>query len=123
MPHDTAKPSYLPLPDDCQERFSGIHEALDRAPHSYWSGLVFFVRDAEKFPQALGLECLDSSLVVHQQSPCLISVEQDGDNQQPEELEFGLEADVAFPHAVQPGHHCCGCGNLDADFGSACAIF
>ena len=69
------------------------------------------VQDVEKFPQALGLKCLDSSLVVHQQSLCLISVEQDGDYQQPEELEFGLEADVAFPHPVQPGHHCYGCGD------------
>ena len=108
MPHDMAKPRQLPLPDGCQERFLGTHEALDQAPHN---DLVFSVRDVENFLQALRLECLDSSLVICQQSPCLTSVEQDGDNQQPEELEFGLEADVAFPHPVQPGHHCYGCGD------------
>ena len=43
-------------------------------------GVVHSVQDAEKFSQALGLECLDSFLVVRQQSLCLTSVEQDGDN-------------------------------------------
>ena len=50
-----------------RRRFSGIHEALDQAPHIV-IGVVLSVRDA-KFPQALGLECLDSSLVVCQKSP------------------------------------------------------
>ena len=98
------------------------HEALDQAPHIV-IGLALSVRDTEKFPQALGLECLEFSLVIRQQSPCLSSVEQDGDKQRSEELEFGLEADVAFPHPVQPGHRCCGRGDPDADFCSAGAIF
>ena len=61
------------------------------------------------------------SLVIRQQSPCLTSVEQDGDKQRSEKLEFGFEADVAFPYPIQPGHRCCGRG--DPDFCSAGAIF
>ena len=80
MPHDVAKPCQLPSPDGCQERFLGTHQAPDQVPRIV-IGLVLSVRDAENFPQALGLECLDSFLVVRQQSPCLTSVEQDGDNQ------------------------------------------
>ena len=79
VPRDVATPRQLPSPDGCQERFSGTHEALDQALHTV-TGLVLSVGDAEKFPQALGLQCLDSSLVVRQKSPCLTSVEQDGDN-------------------------------------------
>ena len=87
--HDVAKPRQLSSPDGCQERFFRTHQA----PHAV-VGFVLSVRDAEKFLQALGLECLDSSLVVRHQSPCLTFVEQDGHNQWLEQLEFGLEADV-----------------------------
>ena len=55
----TAKPRQLPSPDGCQERFLRTHEAPGQAPHIV-IGLVLSVRDTEKFPQALGLECLDS---------------------------------------------------------------
>ena len=77
--HDVAKPCQLPLPGGCQERFLGTHEAFDQAPVSY---LVFSVQDVENFPQAFGLDCLDSSLVICQlQSPRLTSIEHGGDNQ------------------------------------------
>ena len=80
MPHDVAKPCQLPSPDGCRDRFLGTQKALDQAP-GVVIGVVLSVQDAEKFSQALGLECLDSFLVVRQQSLCLTSVEQDGDNQ------------------------------------------
>ena len=94
-----AKPCQLPSPDGCQERFLGTHEDLDQAPHIV-IGLVLSVRDAEHFPQALGLERLDLFFVVSQQCPCLTSVKQDGYNQLPKELKFGLEFDVTFPYPV-----------------------
>ena len=80
VPHDVAKPRQLPSPDGCQEKFLGTHEAPEQAPHTV-TGVVLSVRNAERFPQASGLQCLDSSLVVRQYSTCLTSVEQDGGNQ------------------------------------------
>lgn len=63
VPRDVAETHQLPSPDGCLERFLGTHEALDRAPHLV-IGLVLSVRDAEKLPQALRLECLNFSLIV-----------------------------------------------------------
>ena len=65
MPHDRAKPCQLLSHDGCQERLLRTHKLRT----------VFGLElSVEKFPQALGLECLDSSLVVCQQSPRLTSV-------------------------------------------------
>ena len=39
---DVAKPRQLPLPDGCQERFSGTHQAPEQAPHTV-TGVVLSV--------------------------------------------------------------------------------
>ena len=57
VPHDVAKPRQLPSPDGCHERFLGTHETPEQAPHTV-TGVVLSVRNAERFPQASGLQCL-----------------------------------------------------------------
>ena len=53
---DMPEPCKFPSLDGCQKRF---HKEIDLTPHPA-VGLVLQVGDAEKFPQALGFESLDS---------------------------------------------------------------
>ena len=63
-------------PNSCQKRFLWIHKGDDLAPHLF-VGLVLEVRDAEKFPQALGFEGLDPFLRVSKHGPCFTATEED----------------------------------------------
>ena len=70
----------FPSLDRCQKRFMWTHKEVDLALQPV-VGLVLQVRDAEKFPQALGFESLDlfSFLFrVSKQSLCLTDTEEDG---------------------------------------------
>ena len=55
---DMSEPCESPSLDSCEKRFLWVHRVVDVAPHPV-VGLVFQVGDAEKFPQALGFDCLD----------------------------------------------------------------
>ena len=55
---DMPEPCKFPSLDSCQKRFLWTQKEVDVAPHPV-VGLVFQVGDAEKFPQALGFDCLD----------------------------------------------------------------
>ena len=55
---DIPEPRDLQSLDSCQERSLWVHKEVDLAPHPV-VGLVLKEGDAEKFPQALGLESLD----------------------------------------------------------------
>ena len=66
MPETT---EFLSL-DSCRKRFLWAHKEVDLARPSV-AGLVLQVGDAEKFPQALGLESLDFFLRVIKQGLCL----------------------------------------------------
>ena len=80
----------------------------DLAPHPV-VGFVFRVRDAEKFPQALGFESLDPFLRVSKQGPCFTATEEDGCDKKLVQLELACEANgVAPPDPVYSGH-CCHC--------------
>ena len=57
----------FPSLDSCQKRFLWTHKEVDLAPHSV-VGLAFQVKDAEKFPQALGLESVDHFFFQSQQA-------------------------------------------------------
>ena len=113
-----AKPRQLPPFDGVEEMLLGAGESLDFAPDK---GICFVVQvgNAEKFPQALHLKCLDASFCFCQKCPRLASVEQDREHQRSVEPELGLEADVALPYPVKSGHCCCCCGDPYADFCSA----
>ena len=60
MACDVPEPGKFPSLDSCQKRFLRAHKEVDLAPHPV-VGLVPQVRHAEKFSQALGLECLNPS--------------------------------------------------------------
>ena len=60
---DRPEPWKVPSLDSYQKRFLWTHKQVDIASHPV-VGLVLQVRDAEKFPQALGLESLDYFLGV-----------------------------------------------------------
>ena len=64
---DMPEPWECPSLDSCQKRFLWTHKEVDH-PHR---GVGLQVGDAEKFPQALGLESLDPFLRVSKQGPCL----------------------------------------------------
>ena len=51
--------------DSCQERFLWVHKKDDLSPHPV-IGLISQVRDAEKFPQAFGLENQDLLLTINE---------------------------------------------------------
>ena len=52
---DMPEPCRFPSSDSCQKGFSWDHKEADLSPHLV-VGFVLQVGDAEKFPQALGLE-------------------------------------------------------------------
>ena len=68
MACDTPEPCKLPSVDSCQKRFLWTHKDVDLAPHQV-VGLVLQEGDAEKFPQAVGLESPDPFLIVNKQGP------------------------------------------------------
>ena len=59
MACDMPDPHEFPSLDSCQKRFLWAHKEVDPASHPV-AGLVLQVGDAEKFPQALGLESQDA---------------------------------------------------------------
>ena len=61
-----------------KKRFLRTNKEVDLAPHPV-VGLVLQVGEAEKLPQALGLESLDPFLGAGQQDPCLTAMDEDGD--------------------------------------------
>ena len=62
---------------------------------------MFQVGDAEKFPQALGLESLDPFLRVSKRGPCLTAIEESGDDKRLVHFELVCEADgIASPDPV-----------------------
>ena len=66
MACDMPEPRKFPSLDSCHKRFPWTHKEADLAPHPVVC-LVLKVRDAEKFPQALGFESLDPFLRVSKQ--------------------------------------------------------
>ena len=56
---DMPEPCKFPSLDTCQRRFLRTHREVDLASHIVVIGLVLQMRDAEKFPQALGFEGWD----------------------------------------------------------------
>ena len=61
--------------------FLWTHKEVDSAPHPV-VGMVLQVRDAEKFPQALGFESLDPFLFrASKQGPCFTAKEEYGDGE------------------------------------------
>ena len=82
-------------------RFPWTHKEVDFALHPV-IGLVLQVRDAEKFPQALGLRSLDLFLRVSKQGPCLIAIVKDGNDERLVQLKLACKADgVASPDLVK----------------------
>ena len=63
MACDMPEPCKFPSLDSYQERFLWTHKEVDLAPHLV-IGLVLQVGFAEKFPQAVGLESLESFFVL-----------------------------------------------------------
>ena len=82
------KPCKFPSLDSCQKRFLWTHKGVGLAPHPV-IGLVVQVRDAEKFPQALGFE----GLIFFSGSRVSVSqpVEEDGGDKRLAELEIACE--------------------------------
>ena len=81
---DMPKPCKFPSLDSCQKRFLWTHKELYLGPHPV-GGLVLQVRDADKFPQALGFESLGLFFFpfffqVSKKGPCLTAKEEDGDD-------------------------------------------
>ena len=72
------EPFEFPPPDSCHKRFVWAYKEVDLVPPPV-VGLVVQVGDAEIFPQALGLESLDSFLGVSKQGPGLTAIDDDGD--------------------------------------------
>ena len=71
------EPCKVPSLDRCQKRCLRAHKEVDFALHP-GVGLVFQVGDAEKFPQALNFESLDSFFSVSKQGPCFTAIEKNG---------------------------------------------
>ena len=59
--HDMPKPCEFPSLDSCQKRFLWDYKEVELASYQV-VGLVFQVRYAKEFPQALGFESLDPFL-------------------------------------------------------------
>ena len=90
--------------DSCQKRFLWTHKevALVLLPVV---GLVLQVEDAEKFPEALGLENLDPFLGVSEQGPCLNAIKEDGGDKRLAQLQLDCKSDsIASPDPVQSYH-------------------
>ena len=63
------------------------------------------VEDAEKFPEALGLENLDPFLGVSEQGPCLNAIKEDGGDKRLAQLHLDCKSDsIASPDPVQSYH-------------------
>ena len=98
--HDMPKPREFPVLDSYQKRLFWPHKKIDLTSHPV-VGLVFQLGDAEKFPQALGLENLDSFLRFSKQDPCLTDIEEDGHEKRLVQLELASKDDgVASPYLV-----------------------
>ena len=65
---DMPEPCKFLFFDICQKRFLWTHKGVDLVLHPV-IGLVLQEGDAEKFPQAVGLESLDPFLIVNKQGP------------------------------------------------------
>ena len=77
MACDIFKPCKFPSLDSCQKRFLRTHKEVDLALHPV-IGLVLQVGNAEKFPQALVFESLDSFFGIGKQGPSFTTVQEDG---------------------------------------------
>ena len=77
--------------DSCRKRFLWTHKEVDLALHLV-TGLVQKVRDAEKFPQALGFESLGPFFRVRKQGPCFTAIEEDGGDKRLVQLELALQS-------------------------------
>ena len=86
------EPCKFPSLGGCRKRFLWTHKGVDLAPHPV-VGLVLQVRDAEKFPQALGFEDLDPFLRASKQGPCFTAKDEEGGDERLVELELACEAD------------------------------
>ena len=86
------EPCNFPSLQSCQKRLLRAHKEVDLAPHSV-VGLVFQVRNTEKFPQALGLESLDIFLGITKRIPCLTAIKENGSDKRLVQLKFACEAD------------------------------
>ena len=96
---DMQEPSKFLFLDSCQKRFLWTHKEVDLAPLPVVD-LVLQAGDAEKFPQALGVESLDPFIRVSKQGPCFKAEEEDGGNERFVELELAWEADGVIPPDV-----------------------
>ena len=87
------------------KRLPWTRSEVDHAPHPV-VGLVLQVRDAEKFPHAVGFEGLDHLFRVSQQGPCFTATEEDGGEKRLTQPKLALlEANgVAPPDPVEAGH-------------------
>ena len=88
---DMPEPWKFPSLDICQKRFLWTHKEVDLALHLV-IGLVHKVRDAEKFPQALGFESLGPFFRVRKQGPCFTAIEEDGGDKRLVQLELALQS-------------------------------
>ena len=90
------EPCEFPSLDSCQKRFLRAHKEVDLAPYPV-VGVVLRVKDAKKFPQALGFESPDLFFRVSKQGPCFTTVEEDGCDRRIVELELAFKAEGAAP--------------------------
>ena len=96
MACDMPEPCKFPPLDSCQKRFLWTHKEADLAPHPV-VGLVLEEGDAEKFPQALGLESLDLLLRVSTQGLCFTAMKEDRSDKILVQFELACEADGVLP--------------------------
>ena len=97
---DMSEPCKFPSLYSCQKRFLWTHKKVDLALHQVL-GLVLYVGDVEKFPQALDFESLDPFLSVSKKGPSFTAMEEDGGDKSLVQLELACEADgVALPDPV-----------------------
>ena len=82
----------MTCPNQLPEEVPVDQKEFDLAPHPV-VGLVLQVGDAEKFPQALGLESLDPFLRVSNHGLYLTAVEEDEGDKRLAQLDFAYEAD------------------------------
>ena len=73
-----------------------MYKEVDLAPHPV-AGLVLQVRDADRFPQALGFESLGPFSRVSEQGPYFTAIEEDGGDKRLIQVELACEANGIAP--------------------------
>ena len=77
MAHDIPELCKFLILDHCQRRLLCTHKEVDLVRYPFVCH-VLQVGDAEKFPQVVSLESLDSFFRISKQGPCLRAIDKDG---------------------------------------------